>query len=81
MAWSLGDSKEVRFYLSLAQVGTEFVAPLVIGVMLDRYLGWSPWGVVIGGLLGFVGGMVHLLTLAGRQPPEEGPHSRKDGRL
>jgi F0F1-type ATP synthase assembly protein I len=72
MPWGLSDSKDLGFYLSLAQVGAEFVAPLVTGALLDLYLGWSPWGIIVGAVLGFVGGLSHLVILANRQPPEGG---------
>jgi F0F1-type ATP synthase assembly protein I len=78
MPWGLGDSGQLGYYLSLAQVGVEFAGPLVVGVLLDLYLGWSPWGVVIGGLLGFVGGMYHLVSLAGKQPPGKSKRSPED---
>lgn len=71
MPLGLGDSKELRFYMALAQVGVEFVAPLVVGVLLDLKFDWQPWGTILGGLLGFVGGMYHLVTLANRPKPND----------
>jgi hypothetical protein len=29
-------------------------------------LGWTPWGVVVGVVVGFVGGLLHLLALLKR---------------
>lgn len=60
------DFKEMGYYVALAQVALEMVAPLVVGVALDYYLDWSPWGVVVGALLGFVGGLLHLILLVSR---------------
>jgi F0F1-type ATP synthase assembly protein I len=57
------DSREQGFYFALAQVGMEMVAPIGIGVALDHYLGWRPWGAIGGALFGFVGGLAHLIAL------------------
>ena len=37
----------------------------VIGYMLDRWLGLSPWGFIVFVLLGFVAGMLNLMRAAG----------------
>jgi F0F1-type ATP synthase assembly protein I len=50
----------------------EMVAPIGLGALLDYYLGWSPWLTIAGALLGFVGGMMHLLALL-NQPKDNGP--------
>jgi len=54
---------ELGRYLALGQVGLEMVAPLVLGVLLDRWWGTSPWLAVTGAVLGFAGGLLHLVTL------------------
>jgi F0F1-type ATP synthase assembly protein I len=60
------DGKGVGRYLALAQVGFEMVAPIALGIALDYYCGWSPWGAVVGTIVGFVGGLAHLVSLARR---------------
>jgi F0F1-type ATP synthase assembly protein I len=71
------DPTQMGRYVALAQVGLEMVMPIVIGLLLDYYLGWSPWGVVVGTVIGFVGGLMHLLALLKRfeqdrtRPPED----------
>ena len=60
------DSRELGYYFSLAQVGLEMVVPLGVGVALDYYLGWKPWATVAGVVLGFVGGLAHLILLVNR---------------
>jgi F0F1-type ATP synthase assembly protein I len=50
-------------YFALAQVGMEMVVPIVAGVLVDSYLGWTPWGVVVGTVVGFAGGLTHLLVM------------------
>ncbi len=60
------DPKELGRLMSLAQVGTEMVVPIVGGVLLDRWLGSLPWFTVVGVFLGLVLGLVHLIALNAR---------------
>jgi F0F1-type ATP synthase assembly protein I len=68
--------REFCTYVELAQVGMEMVVPLGVGLALDHYLHWSPWGVVTGAILGLVAGIGHLVSIlnrhdpSGRSPPE-----------
>jgi F0F1-type ATP synthase assembly protein I len=66
--------RDAGLYVALAQTGLEMVAPVVIGVFLDNHFGWSPWGAAIGVVVGFVGGLAHMLILLKRgeerRPPE-----------
>lgn len=68
---------EFGYYVSLAQVGLEMVAPIGIGLLLDYWLGWAPWGVVSGAVVGLVGGIAHLVALANRRDDSD---SRKEHR-
>lgn len=53
--------------LALASMAIgEMVGPILIGVWLDDRYGWSPWGMVVGSLLGVVGGIGHLIVVARR---------------
>jgi F0F1-type ATP synthase assembly protein I len=45
-------------------LGLEFALPPLLGAFLDRRWGSSPAGVLVGAVLGFVVGMMHLLKLA-----------------
>jgi len=55
------------------------VAPIGLGLALDYWLGSSPWGAVIGAILGFVGGITHLIVLVNqRKEKEESKPARKD---
>jgi F0F1-type ATP synthase assembly protein I len=74
------DPKELGFYFALAQVGTEMVVPLGLGVALDYYLNWMPWGSIVGAVLGFVGGLAHLLVLLRRRGPLDPPRSARGPR-
>jgi F0F1-type ATP synthase assembly protein I len=59
------------YYFALAQIGLEMVAPMGVGLGLDYYFNWTPWATVVGCLLGFVGGMVHLVLLVQQHDSEE----------
>jgi F0F1-type ATP synthase assembly protein I len=58
--------REMGLYFALGQVGLEMVAPIGLGVLLDRWLHTAPTFIVIGVLLGFVGGLAHLMALLKR---------------
>jgi F0F1-type ATP synthase assembly protein I len=60
----------------MSQVGFEMVGPIILGLMLDYYLGWRPWGMVAGALLGLCGGLAHLVHLLGK---EDAPSDRSSG--
>ena len=49
--------------MALSQIGLELVAPVVLGVVLDNQFGWTPWGVIVGAILGLVGGFAHLISM------------------
>jgi F0F1-type ATP synthase assembly protein I len=66
MPKGLPDPKELGRYYALSQIGLEMVAPIGIGLVLDYYLHWAPWGAVVGAVIGFVGGLAHLIVLVGR---------------
>jgi len=71
--------RDLGRYFALAQVGLEMVLPIVLGVFLDRWLGWAPWGVVVGAVLGLVGGLWHLVLLLNRFDDKDSK-SRQDSR-
>jgi F0F1-type ATP synthase assembly protein I len=60
------DAREMGYYLSLAQVGVEMVAPLIVGVVIDSYLDTTPWFLIAGTVVGFVGGIWHIVLLANK---------------
>jgi len=73
--WLIDDDRrnfrDLGYYVALAQVGLEMVAPIGIGVILDYYLSWSPWATVGGAVFGFVGGMLHLIVMVNRHDADE----------
>jgi F0F1-type ATP synthase assembly protein I len=64
------DARELGIYVTLAQVGLEMVAPLIVGLVIDYYAAWGPWATVSGTILGFVGGMAHIVILSKQQEAE-----------
>lgn len=58
---------ELGRYMVLAQLGTEMVAPIVVGLLLDYQFETLPWLTVTGAVSGFVLGMVHLIYVVSRQ--------------
>lgn len=71
--------KELGFYYTLAQVGFEMVAPIGVGLVLDRYLNWGPWGVIAGAVFGLFGGLAHLVSILNRQQ-EKNSAGRRDSK-
>jgi F0F1-type ATP synthase assembly protein I len=72
--------KEFGRYVAMGQVGLEMVAPIILGLVLDHYLGWAPWGLVGGAGLGLVGGLAHLIHLVGQEeePPARNRNPTQD---
>ncbi len=69
----MGDPRDVRRYMALSQIGLEMVAPIVLGLVLDHYLGWSPWGVIVGVVVGLTGAFVHLVSVLSKEDKDNPP--------
>jgi F0F1-type ATP synthase assembly protein I len=54
----------------------EMAACVAIGLLLDHYLNWSPWGVVGGAVVGLVAGIAHLAALANRPDGSDSSNQR-----
>jgi len=61
------DARELGIYFTLAQVGLEMVAPLFVGLVIDHYADWGPWATIGGTILGFAGGIMHIVLLSNKQ--------------
>jgi F0F1-type ATP synthase assembly protein I len=72
------DPKDVGRAYAMAQVGFEMVAPIGLGVALDYWLGWTPWATVAGAVLGFVGGLIHLVSMLNKDN-RDGPSKPRAG--
>jgi ATP synthase protein I len=59
------------------RLSTELVAGVLlggaIGWLLDRWLGISPWGMIVFLLLGFAAGVLNVMRAAGILPPRRMP--------
>jgi F0F1-type ATP synthase assembly protein I len=75
MAPIFPNGKDLGRYAALGQVGLEMVGPIGIGLAVDYYTGSGPWGVIIGTVVGFAGGLIHLVHLANKLNAED---SRED---
>jgi F0F1-type ATP synthase assembly protein I len=76
----LGNRDDLRRYLLISEVAFEMVVPIGIGLALDHYLDWAPWGVTVGAVLGLVLGLLHLVWLANRaDTPSAGDQDSKSG--
>lgn len=64
------------------RLSTELVAGVIIGAiigwLLDRLLGISPWGLIVFLLLGFVAGVLNVMRAAGVVAPSKLPGGNAD---
>ena len=55
------------------RLSAEFVAGILVGAavgwLLDRWLGTSPWGMIVLLLFGFAAGVLNMMRAAGAVPP------------
>ncbi|ANT50503.1 AtpZ/AtpI family protein [Mesorhizobium amorphae] len=62
-------ASSVAGYGQALKLSSEFIAGIVVGVglgwFLDRMAGTSPWGLIVGLLLGFGAGVLNVLRSAG----------------
>jgi ATP synthase protein I len=66
------DPRQIANFSGLARgvrVSTELVAGVIVGTvigwLLDRWLGISPWGLIVFLLLGFAAGVLNVMRAAG----------------
>jgi F0F1-type ATP synthase assembly protein I len=48
----------------MSTLGFEFALPPLLGYFLDQRLGSAPAGILVGGVLGFTIGIMHILRFA-----------------
>ncbi|AGB70242.1 MULTISPECIES: AtpZ/AtpI family protein [Rhizobium] len=84
-----GERGEVRAeesrkgYAQAMKLSSEFIAAIIVGAVLgyvlDRFLGTTPWGMIILLLLGFCAGVLNVLRSAGKVVTPE-PQGREPGK-
>ena len=55
--------------MEIGAVGTEMVAPIAVGWVIDYYTGWMPLFMIVGAILGLVFGVRRLIALNKPRPP------------
>jgi F0F1-type ATP synthase assembly protein I len=78
MAFKKPDPREVGYYFALSQVGLEMAAPIALGVLADIYLGWMPWGIIVGAIFGLVGGFAHLISMLNQRNKDQAEKKKRD---
>jgi F0F1-type ATP synthase assembly protein I len=76
----LPDRGDMGRYVALSQIGLEMVVPIIAGLLLDHYLGWRPWALIAGAVLGLVGGLVHLVHLLNQMDSKDSSRSDQESR-
>ena len=56
-------SRELGYYVALAQVGMEMALPVLVGYWLDDWLETTPWITSSAAVFGFIAGMAHLILI------------------
>ena len=79
--------QDSRSWVRLSSIGFELVAAVagftLLGYWWDRHYGTSPWGILIGVVLGLVGGMYNLIRqslIASRNTGSGTGTTKKDDR-
>jgi len=67
--------------VAVSQCGFEMVAPMLVGVLLDNWLGTMPWFTIIFLVFGFAGGLTHIVILSNQinKADEEERKAKKNG--
>jgi F0F1-type ATP synthase assembly protein I len=62
--------KDFGRYVAMSQIGLEMVAPIGLGAAADYYWHIGPWGVIVGVVIGFGGGLTHLIYMSQKSDDE-----------
>jgi F0F1-type ATP synthase assembly protein I len=54
--------------------------PIVAGLLVDYYLGWTPWATIAGAVLGLCGGFVHLVHMLNKLDAKDSSPSDRESR-
>ena len=65
-------------YAALSQVGLEMVAPIGLGLLLDYWLAWGPWGASAGRFSDWWAGWLISWRFSTRDRRKESTKRRRD---
>ena len=68
--------REMGYYFALVQVGVEMVLPTLLGYWIDSWLETTPWLTIIAAVVGFAGGMIHLIVILRQKERDESSGKR-----
>jgi F0F1-type ATP synthase assembly protein I len=75
------NADDLRTYARYSYLGTEMVAPIALGALLDWWLKTSPWGVIVGAVFSLIYMAIRLPRLLqveeGRGAREKPPAGRR----
>lgn len=74
------NNNQIGDYLTLGiQIALNMVAPVLIGIYADKYFDSSPWGLIIGAILGFgaVSASLVKITLQANRENEQRKKKKK----
>lgn len=60
------DRPSMQGWAIASQISSALVGPVVLGVLLDYQLGWTPWATLVGIGLGLFGCMFVLIRMKNR---------------
>jgi F0F1-type ATP synthase assembly protein I len=67
----------VKNWAMMAQAGTALTGPVLLGIVLDLSLNWSPWGTLSGIFLGLIACVAQLIRLSQKSFESEKPNPEK----
>jgi hypothetical protein len=59
----VSSERTITRLMTIGQVGMEMAAPIGVGWVIDYLFGTMPIFMIVGAVLGFVGGVYHLIVL------------------
>jgi ATP synthase protein I len=68
--------REMGYYLALAQIGVEMVLPTIVGYWVDGWFYTTPWITIVAAVIGFAGGMIHLIAILRQKERDENSDRR-----
>lgn len=63
--------RDMGYYAALGMIGVEMVVPIVGGVLLDSWLDTAPWFTATTAVVGFAGGLFHLMAILKQKERDE----------